>query len=150
MSDASATLWTVSHQAPLSMGFSRQEYWNGLPCPPPGHPPHPGFKPVYPKLAGGVFTTEPAGKPRDAQYPHFKVVNRGTEGYREPAQSQLVLTHVCAPTAHTCPGSHGHSPGHTLPPSPEQDTWSRDIWSCRWRPKLKQRDVTWSPEDRQD
>ena len=38
---------------------------------------------------------------------------------------------------------------HTTP-SPEQDTWSRDIWSCRWRPKLKQRNVTWSPEDRQD
>ena len=35
MSD-SATLWIVAHQAPLSMGFSRQEYWSGLPCPPPG------------------------------------------------------------------------------------------------------------------
>ena len=37
-----ATLWTVDHQAPLSMGFSRQEYWNGLPCPPPGDLSHPG------------------------------------------------------------------------------------------------------------
>ena len=35
------TLWTVAHQAPLSMGFSKQEYWNGLPFPPPGHLPHP-------------------------------------------------------------------------------------------------------------
>ena len=39
------TLWTVAHQAPLSIGFSRQEYWNGLPCPPPGDLPDPGIKP---------------------------------------------------------------------------------------------------------
>ena len=54
------TLWTVSHQAPLSMGFSRQEYWSGLPCPPPGDLPNPGLKPtslMSPALAGGFFTT---------------------------------------------------------------------------------------------
>ena len=39
------TLWTVAHQAPLSMGFSRQEYWSGLPCPPPGDLPNPEIKP---------------------------------------------------------------------------------------------------------
>ena len=38
------TPWTVAHQAPLSMGFSRQEYWSGLPCPPPGDLPNPGIK----------------------------------------------------------------------------------------------------------
>ena len=42
------TLWTVAHQAPLSMGFSRQEYWNGLPCPPPGDLPDPGIEPAFP------------------------------------------------------------------------------------------------------
>ena len=41
-----ATLWTVDHQAPLSMGLSRQEYWSGLPCPPPGDLPNPEIKPV--------------------------------------------------------------------------------------------------------
>ena len=41
-----ATLWTVVCQAPLSLGFSRQEYWSGLPCPPPGDLPNPGIKPV--------------------------------------------------------------------------------------------------------
>ena len=41
-----ATPWTIAHQAPLSMGFSRQEYWSGLPCPPPGDLPNPGIKPV--------------------------------------------------------------------------------------------------------
>ena len=40
------TLWTVAHQASLSMGFSRQEYWSGLPCPPPGDLPDPGIEPV--------------------------------------------------------------------------------------------------------
>ena len=43
-----ATLWTVAHQAPLSMRFSRQEYQSGLPCPPPGDIPHPGIKPTSP------------------------------------------------------------------------------------------------------
>ena len=40
------TPWTVAHQAPLSMGFSRQDYWNGLPCPPPGDLPNPGIIPA--------------------------------------------------------------------------------------------------------
>ena len=53
------TLWTVTHQAPLSMGFSRQEYWSELPCPLPGDLPDPGIKPESlkpPALAGGFFT----------------------------------------------------------------------------------------------
>ena len=41
-----ATLWTVACQAPLSMGFSRQEYWSELPCPPPGDLPKPGIEPM--------------------------------------------------------------------------------------------------------
>ena len=42
------TLWTVAHQAPLSLGFSRQEYWSGLPCPPLGDLPNPGIEPISP------------------------------------------------------------------------------------------------------
>ena len=53
----SATLWTVACQAPLCMGFSRQEYWSGLPCPPPGDLPDARIKPTSPALAGGFFTT---------------------------------------------------------------------------------------------
>ena len=41
------TLWTVAHQAPLSLGFSRQEYWSGVLCPPPGDLPDPGIEPAY-------------------------------------------------------------------------------------------------------
>ena len=54
------TSWTVAHQAPLSMGFSRQEYWSGLPCPPPGDLPDPGIETqslMSPALAGRFFTT---------------------------------------------------------------------------------------------
>ena len=54
------TLWTIALQAPLSMGFSRWEYWNGLWCPPPGDLPHPGIEPVSlmsPALAGGLFAS---------------------------------------------------------------------------------------------
>ena len=54
------TLWTIACQAPLSIGFSRQEYWSGLPCPPPGDFPNPGIEPVSlmsPALAGRSFIT---------------------------------------------------------------------------------------------
>ena len=54
------TLWTVAPQAPLSMGFSRQEYWSGLPCLPPGDLPDPGITPMSLMslaLAGEFFTT---------------------------------------------------------------------------------------------
>ena len=53
------TPWTVASQAPLSLGFSRQKYWNELPCPPPGDLPDPGIKPaslLSLALAGGFFT----------------------------------------------------------------------------------------------
>ena len=57
----------VSHQAPLSVGFSRQERWRGLPCPPPGALPDPGIKLGSSALAGGFLTTEPPGKPGTPQ-----------------------------------------------------------------------------------
>ena len=55
-------LWTVACQAPLSMGFIRQESWSGLPCPPPGDLLDPGIKPMSPTLHGSL-PTEPPGKP---------------------------------------------------------------------------------------
>ena len=60
-----ATLWTVAHQAPLSMEFSRQGYWSGWPCPPPGDFPDPGIEPtslMSPALTGQFFTTSAAWK----------------------------------------------------------------------------------------
>ena len=59
--------WAGACQAPLSMGFSRQEYWSGLPFPPPGDLPSPGIKSKSlesPALSGRFFTPEPLGKPK--------------------------------------------------------------------------------------
>ena len=53
------TSWTVAHQAPLSMGLSRQEYWSGLPCPPPGDLPNPGIKPGSHTLQANSLPSEP-------------------------------------------------------------------------------------------
>ena len=58
-----ATPWTVAHQAPLSMEFSRQEYWSGLPCPSPGDLPDPGIKPRFPASQADALPSEPPGKP---------------------------------------------------------------------------------------
>ena len=60
-------LWTVAHQDPLFMGFSRQEFWSGLPCPPPRDLPNPGIEPVSlksPALVGGFLTTSATQEPR--------------------------------------------------------------------------------------
>ena len=66
MSD-SATPWTVAQYAPLFMGFSLQEYWSGLPFPPPGDLPDPGIKPESPALQADYLPAEPLGSP---QYCH--------------------------------------------------------------------------------
>ena len=60
----SMTQWTVTRQAPLSMGFPKQEYWSGLPFPSPGTLPTPGIELASPALASRFFTTEPPGKPQ--------------------------------------------------------------------------------------
>ena len=61
--DSFVTPWTIAVQAPLSVGFSRQESWSELPFPFPEHLPDPGIKPASPALAGRFFTTEPSEKP---------------------------------------------------------------------------------------
>ena len=57
-----ATPWTIALQAPPSMGFSRQEYWSGLPFPSPGDLPYPGIKPRSPALQADALTSEPPGQ----------------------------------------------------------------------------------------
>ena len=72
------TLWTVAYHTSLSMGFSRQEYWNGLPRPPPGDLPNPEVEPKSPPVShafsGRFFTTETPGKPI---YPYLFWIFRG-------------------------------------------------------------------------
>ena len=63
----------------MSMEFSRQEYWSGLPFPPPGDLPDPGIEPMSPALAGGFFTTEPPEKPEDLVF----VVNSNEPGRKK-------------------------------------------------------------------
>ena len=58
-----ATLWTIALQAPPSMGFSRQEYWSGLPLPSPRDLPNSGIEPMSPALQADSLTSEPPGKP---------------------------------------------------------------------------------------
>ena len=70
-----ATPWTVAQQAPLFMGFPRQEYWSGLPFPSPGDLPNLGIEPVSPAaptFADGVYTTKPPGKPLYFREPNKK------------------------------------------------------------------------------
>ena len=55
--------WTVAYQVPPSMGFSRQEYWSGLPFPSPGDLPNPGIEPRSPEFQADAVTSEPPGKP---------------------------------------------------------------------------------------
>ena len=59
LSHVFATQWTVAHQAPPSMGFSRQEYWSGLPFPSPGDLPNTGIEPRSPILQADALTSEP-------------------------------------------------------------------------------------------
>ena len=70
------TLWTVAHQAPLSMQFSRQEYWSGVPCPPPGVLLNSGKELTFltsPTLAGGFFTTSTTWK---AHIPYVSIFSK--------------------------------------------------------------------------
>ena len=65
-----AAPWTVVHQAPMPMEFSRQEYWSGLPFPTPGNLSDLGMKPIFPALAGRFFTPEPLGKSKGRRNTH--------------------------------------------------------------------------------
>ena len=91
------TQWTVAQQAPLSMGFSRQEYQSGLPFISPGYLPNPGFEPVSPVLAGEFFTAEPPWK------------HQNMHQFSSVAQSCATL---CDPRNRSMPGLPVH---HQLP-----------------------------------
>ena len=127
-----ATPWTVTYQAPLSMGFSRQEYWSGLPFPSPGDLPDPGTEPVSPALQADALTSEPPGKPTinckdnirsDQSLSRVRLcdsVNRSTPGL--PVHHQLpefTQTHVHRVSDAIQPSHHLSSPS-PLAPNPSQ------------------------------
>ena len=67
-----ATPWTVAYQAPPSMGFSRQEYWNGLPFPSPGDLPDSGIEPGSPAFQADALASQPPGNPKSTSNIHRK------------------------------------------------------------------------------
>ena len=67
-----ATPWTVAHQAPRSMGFSRHEYWSGLPFPSPGDLPDPGIKPSLSRIVGRRFTVQATRETKNPSGAFFK------------------------------------------------------------------------------
>ena len=85
VSDSFVAPWTVACQAPVSMGFPRQQYRSGLPFPSPGDLPNPGIELMSPVLAGGFFTTEPPGKP---QLHGSRATDSMEWDYREPQTTQ--------------------------------------------------------------
>ena len=110
-----------NHQAPLSMGVSKQECWSGSPFPPPGDHPHPGIKPTSPALRGRCFTTEPPGKYNLCVYFHCLLKNLGTSTLNYiflrmllyenlyyllgfPQQSHFLYSHSFFPPPTTCFG----------------------------------------------
>ena len=105
----SASPWTVASQAPLSMEFSRQEYWSGFPFASPGDLPDPGTKPGTPALKADSLPSEPAGKPGPCnarcQKKHFPTVpvlsvaipEFGTETYSKPWLSCEFMGQWCKP-----------------------------------------------------
>ena len=121
-----ATLWTVAPQAALSMEFSRQEYWSGLPCPPPEDLPNPEIKPaslMSPALAGGLFTTHATWEAQimnirklktKAQLPHLRCCQQKQGITNDPAQS---ATRGSRPPKPLSGLAHQSSP--TLTPSKE-------------------------------
>ena len=71
----SHSLWTIAYPAPLYMGFSQQEYWSGLPFPPPGDLPDPGIEPMSPALQADSLPSEPSGKyPITPYQKHFSSI----------------------------------------------------------------------------
>ena len=106
------TPWTAACQAPLSVGFSRQEYWSGQPFPSPGDLPGPGFEPLFlmsPALVGGFFTIEPLGRPLFI-YSHAHSVIKTTSSGRErssvaaSAKSLQSCPTLCDPIDGSPPG----------------------------------------------
>ena len=108
------TPWTVAHEAPLSMGFPRQDYWSRLPFPTTGDLPDPGIEPASPALAGGFFTAEPLWKPQQglactvAQTPGLEGT-RNTFHQEERRGSEAQLSSSQAPPLRLCwgPGPPG-------------------------------------------
>ena len=120
MSDSFVTLWTEAHQAPLSMGFPRQEDWSGLPFSSSVDLSRPGVEPVSPALAGGFFTTESPGKPKEEVTSIYNI------------WSQLALAQGPSPLTLSCPRRSSFPPRDA--PSWKIESLRSAGRSSRWFP----------------
>ena len=103
-----ATLWTVACQTPLSIGFSRPEYWSELPSPPPGDLPDPATEPMSltpPALAGGFFTTELPGKPCGDLFLNSTRLTQCRPSKPSRALTSRVFCRICSRRIRKWPGS---------------------------------------------
>ena len=100
-----STPWTVAYQASLSMGFSRQEYWSGLPFPSPGDLPDPGIKPGSPTLEADALTSEPPGKPKTVIFrPYLHPCPRSYKYGSGPGPRTQCMRHKLQATSLGAPG----------------------------------------------
>ena len=124
----SETLWTIAHQDPLSIGFSRQEYWGGLPCPPPGGLPNPGkIEPGSPALRADPLLLSHLGKPLHISMAWYIVC------YTAAAKSLQSCPTLCDPRDGSPPGSP--VPGILQARTLEWVAISSNAW--KWKVKVK-------------
>ena len=118
------TPWTIACQAPLSLGFSRQEYWRGLPFPPPGDLPDPGIKPtslVSPALAGGFFATSTTWKALPLLSSHSRV--SPSIHCSRPALLRDLSGLPCTPNPQGDPAGEGRRSNFHLTPAKSQELY---------------------------
>ena len=124
------TPWTVAHQAPLSMGFPKQEYWGGLPFPSPGDLPDPGIKPRSPALQADSLPTKLWGKPQRKNMERYFFWNNS---YLDT--SQLTLKNTCIfwslPPFTSLPNWYDNARvGWVERFFPEGQVWGFFLWMC--------------------
>ena len=121
MYDSLATTWTVACQAALSIGFSKQEYWSGLPFPSPGNLPDQAVKPASPALAGRCFTAVLPGKPLKLCLPYQVDISVITHSFGQTV-GKLILSYIADQSA----------------------DWDNHFWMGIWQ-YLKRRHLTFEP-----
>ena len=132
------TLWTVAHQAPLSVEFPRQEYWSGCLFPSPEDRPDPEIEPVSPALAGRFFITEPPAKPPKDCISSFQFSRSAISDYLRPHESQHARPPCPSPTpgvhSNSCPSSQWCHPAisSSLSPSPPAPNSSQHQSLFQW------------------
>ena len=109
------TPWTAACQAPLSMGFSRQEYWSGEPFPSPGDLPDPGIKPRSPTLQADALTSEPPGKPQSQSQIPIPIPKKGNAKECSNYHTIALISHTSKVMLKIHQARHQQYVNHELP-----------------------------------